>query len=313
MTHKSGWWCGRWNHWSKLTYISEKMTYRGKINSNLHRCLSYIPDRLYLRLRYRQRVGNWPDLNNPKKFTEKLQWLKLHDRNEALPILADKLQLKAFVKQRIGAQYTIPVLSWGNTADQFTINTPPAAPFVLKTNHDSGSTRVFLNFENLDIRGIQKWLREKLSANFYLANREWEYESISPKWFIEPLLEDDSGNSRLNDFKVHCFHGAPFFIQTIFDRDSKPKENWFDVHWKPVNIYYFSEYKAHVPKPSCLSEILSIAKTLSADFYYVRVDFYIRKGRPLVGEMTFRPYGGFMKWNPDSADYMLGNLLNVGN
>jgi hypothetical protein len=107
--------------------------------------------------------------------------------------------------------------------------------------------------------------------------------------------------------------GVPRLIQTIFDRDNEAKENWFDTDWNVQEFFYFSSKKADVELPVCLAEILEIAAEVSSPFSYARVDFYVQSGAPLLGEITFRPFGGFMRWIPDKVDFALGELLSLRN
>lgn len=273
--------------------------------------LSWIPDPLYLRFRYRQRLGFSPNLRDPQRFTEKLQWLKLHDRQTVMPEMTDKIKFKSVVEKSIGADYVIPLLACGDRPGDLDKSHLPTIPFVLKTNHDSGGSLIVSEPKRFNIISAKKWLSARLGRSFYLANREWEYKAIKPRWLIEPLLSDSSGNSRLNDYKVHCFNGEPKLIQTIFDRDEYVKENWFDVNWNPQDFWYFSNARKHIERPSALTLILSLARKVAEPFVYARVDFYLIDGHPYLGEITFRPYGGFMKWRPDSADYLLGNYLDL--
>jgi len=117
----------------------------------------------------------------------------------------------------------------------------------------------------------------------------------------------------LNDYKIHCFHGKPMFIQTIFDRGVETKEDWYDTEWNLLDVYYFSPIKKHVQKPQVLEELLNVAEKISEDFPYVRVDLYITNNQIYFGELTFRPYGGFMKFVPESFDVKLGNYLILQN
>lgn len=281
------------------------------VKQRIHGFLQWVPDPLYIRLRYRQRLGFWPNFRDPKRFTEKLQWLKLHERNPLMTTLADKIAFKQAITEELGSESVIPLLAWGTAASSLNIRDLPNLPFVLKTNHDSGGTFIVQDPEKLDIGAAKKWLYARLKHRFYAANREWEYKNIEPRWFIEPLLSDSSGNSRLNDYKVHCFNGTPEFIQTIFDRESGANENWFDTDWAPKKIWYFSKERKNIERPAALGQMLSLAGKVAKPFPYVRVDFYLIDNHPYLGEMTFRPYGGFMKWRPDSADYFLGSFLDL--
>lgn len=284
---------------------------KNKLKKLAFRALGVLPDKLYLRIRYRQRIGFWPNLGCPRRFSEKLQWLKLNDRQEVMTKLADKLQFKEIIKIRFGPEYVIPVLALGTSSRELTEDSLPSMPFVLKTNHDSGGVFVVNCPESANISMLKGWLESRLFENAYLANREWEYKNIVPRWFIEPLLSDCSDSARLNDFKIHCFNGRPRLVQTIFDRDLKAKENWFDMSWKSLSFSYFSDERANIPMPVCLDEMHTIAGLLSEPFPYARVDFYVIGDRPVLGEITFRPYGGFMTWSPDNTDFELGDLLRL--
>lgn len=43
-----------------------------------------------LKRQYKKRMGRELDLQNPEKFSEKIQWLKLYDRSKIRTQLADK-------------------------------------------------------------------------------------------------------------------------------------------------------------------------------------------------------------------------------
>ena len=54
------------------------------------------------------------DLENPKTFSEKLQWLKVNYREPIQTVMVDKYEAKNFIAQRVGEQYIIRTLAvWG--------------------------------------------------------------------------------------------------------------------------------------------------------------------------------------------------------
>ena len=273
--------------------------------------LALIGERAYLRLRYRQRLGFYPNLNDPMLFTEKLQWLKLNEKSSQLTACADKIEVKKIVADRIGIQYVIPAISILNTPDELDKQAIPEYPVIIKTSHDSGGVIVVKKESDFKPDVIRQQLARKMNINFYYANLEWEYKNIKPRILIEPLLSDSSGNTMLNDYKIHCFNGKALFIQTIFDRMNTVKEDWFDRDWQAQPFWYFSSRRREVPRPACLDQMLEIAEALAVDFTYVRVDLYEINGRVYFGEFTFRPYGGFMKWNDKKWDSYLGDLLQL--
>lgn len=284
----------------------------------IKRLLSYcynkrLNDVTYINKLYKNILGKDLNIDSPESFTEKLQWLKLNDRNDLYTLCADKFMVRNYVEKRIGSQYLIPLYYYTENFRDICIEKLPKEPVIIKTTHDSGGTFIVTNKNSTNIKKIQKELSIRMKKNFFYLYREWEYKNIKPMIIVEKLLSDSNNNSSLNDYKIHCFNGKPKFIQTIFDRGISTKEDWFDTEWNQIDVYYFSPTKKHTQKPSLLNELLYVAEKLSQDFPYVRVDLYIANNKVYFGELTFRPYGGFMKFKPSSFDYELGRYLKLSN
>jgi len=289
----------------------------------IRKCFFYLKplifsDKSIIKRQYKKHHGFNPNIKNPRRFTEKIQWLKLYDRNPILTLCADKYMNREFVKKRIGSEYLIPLIYATDHPADIPFDQLPAEYFI-KTNHTSGYNMIIKNgfvyyFSEIipfNKKQIKKTLKKWLKKNVYYSNREWEYKNIKPKIIIEELLHDESNNDVLNDYKIHCFDGNPLYIQTIFDRMEGIKENWFNINWEPIDLYYFTDKRKKIEKPSNLSELLDVARKLAHGFSYVRVDLYSIKGSILFGELTFHPYSGIMKFQPDEWDYKLGNLLKL--
>tara|TARA_X000000950_G_scaffold91466_2_gene115153 strand:+ start:8993 stop:9916 length:924 start_codon:yes stop_codon:yes gene_type:complete len=275
-------------------------------------------DRIYISRKYLQKVGVKLNLKNPKTFTSKIQWLKLNDKNPIYSKCADKYLVRDFVEKKIGKKYLIPLITSSKNADKINFNKLPKK-YIIKCNHGSGMNIIVKNnkmnkfdeWEDFDEKKIKKILKAWMRKNFYHINREWEYKNITRRVVIEELIYDESGNDGLNDYKFHCFNGKPMYIQTFFNRIEGVKENWFDTKWNLIDLYYLSSVKADVKKPKNLNQLLQIAKKLSEEFNYVRVDLYTTNNNIYFGELTFRPYGGFMNFVSKRWDKILGDLLNL--
>lgn len=280
---------------------------------------SFLPDRIYLKRKYKNKVGVKLNLNKPVTFTEKIQWLKLYDKNPLYVICADKVKVREYVKTRIGEEYLIPLLHVSSKPSEIPFDKLPAE-YIIKANNSSGQNLIIKDekvnsFEDLHpfkkseiIATLESWIKSK----FYLINREWEYKNIKPKILVEKLLRDESGNSALNDYKIHCFEGKPVYIQTLFDRiDGGLKETWYDLEWNLLDIYYVTPDKKNVTKPDNLAEMFEISAKLAQGFKYVRVDLYNVNNRIYFGELTFRPYGGFMKFKPEKWNFKFGDLIQL--
>lgn len=272
-----------------------------------------LTDEKHIQMKYQEFLCKKADLTNPKLFTEKIQWLKLNDRNDLYTQCADKYLVRNYIEEKIGSKYLIPLVFTTENYKDINQDNLPDYPVIVKTTHDSGGTFIIQDKKTFDFKKLRRELAQRLKNNFYYLNREWEYKNIKPRIIVEKLLKDDSGNKQLNDYKIYCFHGKPMFVQTIFDRGIETKEDWYDTDWNLLDVYYFSPIKKHIEKPKLLNELLSVAEKLSQDFPYVRVDLYSANNQVYFGELTFRPYGGFMKFIPESFDLELGNYLNIEN
>jgi hypothetical protein len=270
-------------------------------------------DEELIQIKYKEVFSKNIDLKNPKLFTEKIQWLKLNDRRDIYTKCADKFHVRSYVEEKLGSKYLIPLVFMTENYRNINQINLPDYPVIIKTTHDSGGTLIINDKKKVDFKKVQNFLARRLNKNHYYLYREWEYKNIKPRIIVEKLLKDEIANQQLNDYKIHSFHGKPLFIQTIFDRGSVTKEDWYDISWNTLDVYYFSPIKKNVQKPKILNELLRVSEILSQDFPYVRVDLYVVENKIYFGELTFRPYGGFMSFVPESFDIQLGNYLNLEN
>lgn len=279
----------------------------------------FYSDETFIKKVYNKRFNRKLNLDNPKYFTEKIQWLKLNDRKPIKSILADKFLVKMEISKIIDQSHLIPTLWAGINVEDIPFNKLPNQ-YIIKTNNSSG-TNIIVSKNNYSIYKGEKieynenYIRKKvavvLKKNGYDYGREWEYKNISPMIIIEELIKDSSGNQILNDIKVHCFNGKVKIIQCISDRIEGVKENFFDESWNELDFYYFSDKKAKINKPFNLHEIIELAETLAKGFIYVRVDLYSVNNRIYFGEMTFHPAAGFMNFVPNDWDAKLGELIKI--
>ena len=100
--------------------------------------LQLLPDKLYLQLLYFKHYHRFVNFRKPVYFNEKLQWLKINDRNPLYTILVDKIKMKDYLRNLFGEGYTIPTLAVWDSPEEIDFDVLPNQ-FVLKWNHDSGS------------------------------------------------------------------------------------------------------------------------------------------------------------------------------
>lgn len=268
-------------------------------------------DAVYLRKLFKHMMGRELDLRHPKSLNEKLQWLKIHDRNPIQTIIADKYASRQYIAQHIGADYLVPLIGVWDTPESVPYNVLPSS-FVLKTTHDSGGVVVCRGKDKFDKEAANRILKKSFNRNYYINSREWAYKDIKPRIICEELLVDETGWD-LKDYKIFCFNGKPAYIEVDYNRSIRHMLNAYDVDWNLLNFCDSSpnDPNANIVKPKCLDEMLEIAKVLSKDFNFLRVDLYSIESKVYCGELTLYPGGGCIQFNPPSTDYVLGSLLKL--
>lgn len=253
------------------------------------------------------------DLNNPRSFNEKIQWIKLHDVTPLMTKLADKYLVRDWIEEKIGAQYLIPLLGVWDRFDDIIFDELPDR-FVLKCNHGSGMNLVVKDKKTFDRAEAKTMFDQWILTNYAFQNGfELQYKDIPRKIIAEEYIEQMDED--LLDYKIHCFGGKPKIIHVIGDRNlarHTAKEAFFDLDWNPVNWMYhtYDSYDVLPEKPNNLNELLRICRILSEEFRYVRVDLYDISGKILFGELTFTPAGGYGKWGGEEQ-YLVGSWINT--
>ena len=270
-----------------------------------------LSDEQYLKLKYKNVFGSELDLENPKTFNEKLQWLKLHDRKPEYTVMVDKYLAKQYIASRIGEEYVVPLLGVWDDPEDINFDALPNR-FVLKCNHNSGvGMCICKDKSKLDIPTVKKELRKGLRDNYYLKNREWPYKDVPRKVIAEKFLNDSNGDC-LTDYKFFCFNGKPEIVYISKDNAVDARTDFFDMDFNHLNIH-MKDPNADVPpsKPQEFEKMKEIATILSKGIPHVRIDLYDISGRLYVGEMTFYHNGGFGPVSPDEWNYKLGQMITL--
>ena len=271
-----------------------------------------MPDEVYLRLKWRHTMGYDLDLEHPRTFNEKLQWLKLFDRRSIYTQMVDKYRVREFVAQKIGAEHLIPSLGVWDSPDEIDFAALPEQ-FVLKCNHNSGTGMcVCTDKSQLDTARVKAELRRGLSENYYLHGREWPYKDVPRKIVGEKFMVDESG-TELKDYKIFCFDGEPRMIQVDYDRFCGHKRNLYTLDWQyiPAEIEYPTDPEHVIPRPKPLEEMLDLARTVSAGFPHVRTDFYVIGRQIYFGELTFYHGSGHEHMRPAELGLRMGDWLTL--
>lgn len=273
--------------------------------------LSFIPDETFLKMKYKLMMGKKLDLENPKTFNEKLQWLKLHDRNPEYTKMVDKYEAKEYVANIIGKEYIIPTLGVWDKFDDIDFDALPNE-FVLKPTHTSGNVFICKDKSRIDYKKLKKQVNKWLKRDYYKIHREWPYKNVKPRIIAEEYMEDQTGE--LVDYKVYAFNGKCDYVMTCVDRaKGETKFLYYDRNWNLKKEFSFDGLKygqtINVPRPKNLDKMFELAEILSKDIPFVRVDFYEANGNLYFGELTFFPSAGFDNTRTKECQKYLDEML----
>ena len=261
---------------------------------------------------FQNALGYELNLENPRTFNEKLQWLKLYYHDPLMTKCADKYLVREYIKETIGEEYLIPLIGVWDRVEDIDFDKLPNQ-FVLKVNWGSGQNIIVKDKSKLDIEETKNKLRYWMlpTSNHYYYSYEWCYKNIEPKIICEKYIEQMDGN--LLDYKVFCFNGEPKYIQIDFDRFIEHKRCICDMNCNKTNIKYVYDIPTTNIKinSDILKNISELSKKLSTDFYYSRIDFYYINNYLIIGEITFIPEAGIGKFEPIEWDYKFGSLLEL--
>ena len=264
-----------------------------------------------LKLWYKRVMKEDLDLDNPKTYNEKIQWLKLYDSTPLKTRLADKYLVRDWVKKIIGEEYLIPLLGVWDSFDEIDFDKLPDQ-FVLKANHGSGWNIIVKDKATFDKEDARKKFDVWMHTNWaFKWGLELHYMNIPPKIIAEKYIENADG---LKDYRFYCFNGKPFQIWVdIFSGTPEHLRSIFDMNWNPVNMKCTWPEGGDLlrEKPKNFELMKKFAELLSKDFAFVRVDFFEVEGKLYMGEMTFTPMGGTGRFEPKSWDTILGDMLTL--
>ena len=287
------------------------------IYMNSAHLLNWLPDEAFLRLLWKARFGIDLNLRAPQTFNEKMQWLKLYDRDPLHTVMVDKYAVKAYISPLIGAEHVIPTLGVWTDPEAIDFSVLPDR-FVLKCNHTSGEGLILCRDKSrLNREKAVLELKKALKDDYYYTYREWPYKDVPRKIIAEPYMEDrravSLGLDTLPVYKFFCFEGEPRIIQSIQnDKMSNETIDYFDPTWKllPFRQNYPNSSEPTV-RPQTLDAMLIMARKLSAGFHFLRVDLYEINGEIFFSEFTFFSDAGFAPFDPPEWNDTLGSWIQV--
>ncbi len=274
---------------------------------------NFLSDEKYLKFFYKLNMGKKLNLDNPKTFNEKLQWLKLYDRKDIYTTMVDKYEVKNYVASLIGEEYVVKNLGIWDNFDEIDFESLPDQ-FVLKCTHDSGGLVICRDKSKLDLEKAKAKINKSLNRNYYYNGREWPYKNVKPRIIAEKYLENKKDQG-LRDYKFYCADGKVLclYVSEGLEDHSTASISFLNKDWT------FSEFKREdfkpfekLPeKPEKYEEMLEISEKLSKGYKFLRVDLYEVAGKVYFSEFTFSPCSGYMPFSPKEWDEKLGKMVEI--
>lgn len=269
--------------------------------------------RWFIEQKYSYVLGEFPDLDNPRTFNEKIHWLNLNYQDNKITRCCDKYEMKNYVTEKIGAEYVLPVLKVFDKAADIDFSNLPDK-FAIKVNWGDGPefSELVEDKNKVDINRIKFKMNNAMQPwnNLYYSHFFWGYKNVKAKIFVEEYLEHSEPD--LVDYKFHCFNGVPKFVLVCEERSKslKMKKTFLDMDWNIMPCRRADGVvNPDVKKPDNFEKMVDLARILSIPFPFVRVDFYNVDNRLYVGEMTFHPGCGFESFVPSEWNNKVGDML----
>lgn len=267
-------------------------------------------DKLYVFLFYFLGTGRMLNFKSPKRYSEKLQLLKI--KVNVSPVLGDfvdKLKSRRIVAELIGEKYLNEIYAIFDNSKEIDFDSFKY-PCVIKTTHDSGTVFVLKSNPNFQTRHeIKKILDIKLAQNYFWKGRETPYKYAEAKIICEFFLHEPNYDSPI-DYKVYCFNGEIKILQVSLVKDNRKYVNYYDENKNPIEIRSGGyDINKKFVLPSAIDEIYKVSKILSKGFCHIRVDFYYIDGKVLFGEFTFHSDGGLLNFENDNWDFIMGSYI----
>ena len=286
-----------------------------KLRFLILRYLSFVSDKRMLSWQYKIKLGRNLNFKKPDRYTEKLQLYKMYYRNPLLGECVDKYNVRKYIESKGLSDILNTLYGVYDEVADIDFNKLPNK-FVVKSTDGGGgeNTLICKDKEKLDIESTKRILKGWKNKKDINAGREWAYTQIDKsRYIIEQLLiNENNPEAGISDYKIFCFNGKPYCIVYDIDRYIGHKRNFYDTNWNCLNVSSdcpnFVDDKV---KPEGLKEMLLVAEKLSSDFPFVRVDLYYLNHQVYFGELTFYPWSGYVQFDPDEFDFVLGNLFDI--
>lgn len=259
-----------------------------------------------MRLEFLRHVGYWPNLQNPRSYSEILLKRLLKDDGREHSRYADKVEARHYVREQLGDQYLVPTLLVSRNAREL-LGTKFSKGIVVKSSAGSGMVRIIHDPLTADWSSLIVEFDAWLNRDYSKRHREKVYGHFPPQLLVEELLESHNLMPPA-DYKVYVFNGTAQLIQYISGRGTDIRQTIYYPDGRPMPEVSKGFRKHDIPpKPEAdFSKLVWVAETLAESLDFVRVDLFWVGGRIYFGEMTFYPGAIRTEFKPRDFDRELG-------
>ncbi len=266
----------------------------------------------YVKLQYKYITHHKLNLKDPKRYTEKLQHLRLYEypNNDLVSKCASRVGVREYIKELGLDEYLIPCLGIYDNFDDINFAELPNQ-FVMKCSHACAFNMIVKDKSTLNINEARKKFNKWLKTNYGKKTIELHYAKIKPQIIIEKYI---GGLELPLEYKIHVFNGKAKNLYVVSGRGKDIRYNNYYIDWTPFDGSQFNGWKKTdypLNKPENFDEMIKLAETLAKPFPFVRVDLYNIDGKIYFGEMTFTPAKGTLILDDDSADFEMGEWLKI--
>lgn len=242
----------------------------------------------------------FPNIKNPQTFNEKILWLILYYDDKRQAEFADKALAKKKIAELVSDKYVIPTYAIYDSASDIDYSSLPKT-FILKSNWGSFANHIF-RIEDKSLYGedvikaiVAQWVQPY--NNYYFKN----FSTATLPEYTKGKIIAEKFLYNYEEFKIFCFNSHAKFVRKV------KRQQYYNINWD----FLFSTNEENTPckKPKMLNTMIEIAEKLSANFPFMRVDFYVSDENIYVGECTFYTNDAHLHFPSKEKDYMFGKEL----
>lgn len=297
---------------------NEFFSVMGKVGLRLYRFFfcKLLPAKMVIKRDFKKKLGYKPNLQTPQTLNEKLNWMKLYDRERWYTFYADKYAVRDFFKETFGEEHVIPLLFETKNVDEIRPENIKEFPCIIKANHSCGQWQIVRSPEDINWKKMRRDCRFWITENWYNCGKEYQYKHIERRIIVEKLLQTKAGKIP-NDYKLHFINGELAFVYVSIDREGGNYRCIYDKDWNKLPFVWIEAWKykeglnvVDIPRPASLDKMIEMGTVIAKKFpRYIRVDYYDVDGHIYFGEITFHHGGGYDSFFPKEYDLYYGKKL----